>query len=231
MNDDALLDDLVRAGRGEVAGKARVARLRRRVGAAVSAGVTTGIAAGSSASAASAIASVSAVWLKVGAIGALVAAVGGGTAVVIATGSSSEPAPIERAVAAPPPAIDLDPAFEPAVVVEAPVDEPAAIEAPVVGRPVAAPVAAAPIEAPPEPSLGVVLLRRARERLHHDPSETLALVAEHERAYGAFLAQEREVLRIDALSRLGSAEAGERARRFVERYPDSVYRARVANFY
>lgn len=233
MSDDALLDDLVRAGRGEVAGKARVSRLRRRVAGAVSAGVsaglTTGLASGSSASAGSAIASVSAVWLKVGAIGAIVAAVGGGTAAVIATSGSSEPVRVESPVpvrAAP--AIDLDPSVEPAVVVEA-VEEPVALESPpIVVRTPPEPVEEpAPVEPAADRSLGVVLLRRARERLPHDPSETLALVSEHEAAYGAFLAQEREVLRIDALSRLGSPEAAERARRFLERHPESVYRARV----
>jgi hypothetical protein len=228
VNDDDLLDDLVRAGRAEVASRARVTRLRRRVLAGLSAGVATTVAGGS---ASASIAGATAVWLKIGAIGAVLAVAGGGTAAVIAT--RTEPEPVVQAPAEPSAVPPLDP-VETAPIEVPPIDPEPVIEPPVERAPVRV---EPPPEEPPresiiepriEPSLGVLLLRRARERLPNDPSGALSLVEEHQRTYGVFLAQEREVLRIDALSRLGRGdEATERARSFVERHPESVYRARV----
>jgi hypothetical protein len=74
------------------------------------------------------------------------------------------------------------------------------------------------------------LLARARRVVASDPARALQLTAEHARRFSdGVLAQEREVLAIDALSRLGHRDlATARARRFIERYPDSAHRARLA---
>ncbi|MCC6215181.1 MAG: hypothetical protein IT376_09950 [Polyangiaceae bacterium] len=100
-------------------------------------------------------------------------------------------------------------------------------------------------EAPPQPQAGtspsaaakpansgaaeVSLLATAQAALRSDPSRALALVSEHERRFphGA-LVQEREVVRIEALRRLGKAgEARDRASKFERDYPDSAHRRKV----
>jgi hypothetical protein len=73
------------------------------------------------------------------------------------------------------------------------------------------------------------LLTRARRVLLTAPVRALALADEHERSYpaGAFV-QERELLAIDALERLGrKAEAAVRSQRFFVSYPKSAYRKRI----
>jgi hypothetical protein len=74
------------------------------------------------------------------------------------------------------------------------------------------------------------LLARARRVIAVDPERALQLTAEHARRYQTgVLAQEREVLAIDALQRLGHRElAAARAARFIARYPDSAHRLRIA---
>jgi hypothetical protein len=69
------------------------------------------------------------------------------------------------------------------------------------------------------------LLARARRIVASAPARALQLTAEHARRYqDGVLAQEREVLAIDALARLGHRDlAAARARRF-ERYPDAAHR-------
>jgi hypothetical protein len=73
------------------------------------------------------------------------------------------------------------------------------------------------------------LLARARRVVSESPARALQLTAEHARRFqDGVLAQEREVLAIDALSRLGQRDlAAMRARRFVERYPNSAHRVRL----
>lgn len=70
------------------------------------------------------------------------------------------------------------------------------------------------------------LLERARRALSSDPGRALALTKEHARAYPrGVLAQEREVIAIEALKRLGRAgEADSRRGTFEERYPQSAHR-------
>jgi hypothetical protein len=74
------------------------------------------------------------------------------------------------------------------------------------------------------------LLARARRVVASDPARALQLTAEHGRRYqDGVLVQEREVLAIEALQRLGHREmAAARARRFAERYPDSAHRVRLS---
>jgi hypothetical protein len=72
-------------------------------------------------------------------------------------------------------------------------------------------------------------LEQARGALHRgDPGSALRLV---EGSGGGVLAQEREVLSIEALSAAGRhAEAKSRARAFVSRFPESPHNAHVSQF-
>jgi hypothetical protein len=73
------------------------------------------------------------------------------------------------------------------------------------------------------------LLRRAQQALATDPNQALALGSLHaERFPNGLLAQERDVITIDALFRLGRRdEANARARAFLLRYPGSAHAWRV----
>jgi hypothetical protein len=73
------------------------------------------------------------------------------------------------------------------------------------------------------------LLWRARRALDHDPLLTLSLTSDHALRFGADgLTQEREVLVIDALLRLGRrSEAERRTAEFRARFPGSVYVRRL----
>ena len=86
----------------------------------------------------------------------------------------------------------------------------------------------------PPPPLEEDLLERATQALHRDPTEALALADEHARTFGTGrLAQEREVIAIQALSKLGRFDAARaRAQRFLNQYSNSPYAndvARLAN--
>jgi hypothetical protein len=70
------------------------------------------------------------------------------------------------------------------------------------------------------------LLERARRALSSDPNRALALTREHARSYPkGVLAEEREVIAIEALKRLGrGGEADTRRGTFEEQYPESAHR-------
>jgi hypothetical protein len=73
------------------------------------------------------------------------------------------------------------------------------------------------------------LLRRAQEALRDAPARALALVEEHASLYrtGA-LAQERDVIGVEALIRLGRRDqARAAAQRFLDEHPDSPHRGHV----
>jgi hypothetical protein len=119
--------------------------------------------------------------------------------------------PPSAPVASPPPAEAPAPAAEP----------PPVVHAPSAVNPPASPKASGPSEA--------ALLQQAQAALRRDPARSLALTHEHRRRFpkGA-LAQEREVIAIDALSRLGrSGEAGKRAEEFGKEYPGSAHQKKV----
>ena len=73
------------------------------------------------------------------------------------------------------------------------------------------------------------LLTEAQDALARDPRRALALATDHARSYpNGMLAQEREVLAIDALLRLGRrAEAERRATAFGTRWPRSAQGRRI----
>ncbi len=80
----------------------------------------------------------------------------------------------------------------------------------------------------PGPTEGALLLR-ARQELSSDPSDALVLTQEHARRFPAgTLVQEREVLAIEALARLGrSSEARRRLQAFRASFPQSPHVARL----
>lgn len=75
----------------------------------------------------------------------------------------------------------------------------------------------------------ISLLRRAREQLIDAPSQSLVLCRRHQRLYPqGQLAQEREVLMIEALERLARAdEAQNKREQFGKAFPDSPLKSRV----
>jgi hypothetical protein len=87
----------------------------------------------------------------------------------------------------------------------------------------------------PEPSAAgpseADLLGAAQAALAASPARSLSLVGEHARKFPrGLLVQEREVLAIEALSRLGRAqEASARAERFLAAFPRSAHRTKVLN--
>ncbi len=73
------------------------------------------------------------------------------------------------------------------------------------------------------------LLRSARAALANNPRRAYALTQEHKRRFAqGMLGQEREVIAIEALARLGDdSAASDRADQFSKDYPDSPHRDRV----
>jgi hypothetical protein len=73
------------------------------------------------------------------------------------------------------------------------------------------------------------LLERARGALASSPARALALTEQHRTRFpSGVLAQEREVIAIEALKRLGRTdEAARRAADFARRYPGSAYRKKL----
>lgn len=82
--------------------------------------------------------------------------------------------------------------------------------------------------APPPPS-ETQLLAAAQAALNGNPARALQLTAQHQKLFpSGGLTQERQVLEIDALYRLGRAsEADARAQRFIAQHPGSSYARRV----
>jgi len=131
-----------------------------------------------------------------------------------------------------------------AVTARGPEAHPAAPSAPAAPAPVQSEPPAAPAPEAPAPSAAAPAvippafrpaeteaeyLERARGALGKSPALALALANQHRSRfpYGV-LAQEREVIAIEALKRLGrSAEAERRIGDFASRYPNSAYRKKL----
>jgi outer membrane protein assembly factor BamD (BamD/ComL family) len=73
------------------------------------------------------------------------------------------------------------------------------------------------------------LLGQAQAALASNPAEALAATERHRRLFpNGALVQEREVLAIEALSKLGqTARAKARGDRFLRTFPKSAYRSKV----
>lgn len=146
--------------------------------------------------------------------------------------TTSVPAP--RALPSAPKAAVLSPAPQalPAEAIKAPVVEPipeVVAPAPVVTRRVR-PAAPKPVEvqAPAEAPSEIALIKRA-EDLRSQPAQVLRTLDEHARLYPTgMLAQEREVLAIEALLASGQRSAAEaRADRLAAQHPGSAHLRRV----
>jgi hypothetical protein len=118
------------------------------------------------------------------------------------------------------------PALEPGL---APVPAPARVSQEPARDAAPAPQQPATVMAPRASEAELLSLARARLRAG-DFDSALALVSQLERRYPqGTLAQERALLEIRALQGQGlTAQAEQRAARFVERYPDSPYAAALA---
>jgi hypothetical protein len=87
-----------------------------------------------------------------------------------------------------------------------------------------------PSAAAHKPALSeAALLERARAALASDPARALALTRQHQARFpSGVLKQEREVIAIEALRRLGQSKAAsERAGSFEQAFPDSAHRRAV----
>ncbi len=108
-----------------------------------------------------------------------------------------------------------------------PADAPAAVASPAAEAAAPAPVAKqGRLESGADSvKAEAALLEKARALVVSDPSKALSLTREHARRFPrGVLAQEREVIGIEALRRLGrQTEADTRAERFREAYPGSAH--------
>jgi hypothetical protein len=144
------------------------------------------------------------------------------------TGSSSGSPVTSPPAASPAPPAEATPAVPPAAT--APLLEPPVASAPGVRPPASAREGT---QARPSSAANGLpedrLLEKARAALRQDPALSLALTREHQQRFaGGVLTQEREVIAIDALRRLGrSAEADRRAERFEQRYPGSAHQRKL----
>ena len=139
----------------------------------------------------------------------------------------------------PTPAVVPPPASTPTLIASAPATTapPASVETAVPPPSVALPIAthAAPsthasvATPPPDPALEVSLLQDAHDALASSPAAALAKCAEQERLFpSSTVAQEREVIAIDALLRLHrDTEARARAAAFSAHFPGSASQRRV----
>jgi hypothetical protein len=232
------LRGLLRSGKDDLPSAARLEGLAARLGPLLGGAAVGGIgetpapdpvpgpAVPPDPSAAASAASGSTVAAKAIGVGAAVAILVGGAWLLTRPDPVTKTAP---SVAAP---VQQSPAsrIEPSVAAEPP--------APAAEPPPAAPESAAPKASPPaseaarEKASGPsesALLAQAQAALRTDPARALALTREHKRRFpkGA-LAQEREVIAIQALNRMGDGEsARKRAKDFENSYPGSAHRRKV----
>jgi len=115
----------------------------------------------------------------------------------------------------------------PAVLAPNEAPTPAGPPAPSETAPSAAPRAVAPPFRPAESE--AEFLERARGALGQSPAAALSLANQHRARFPAgVLAEEREVIAIEALKRLGrTAEAEQRVEAFARRFPGSAYRKKL----
>lgn len=206
---DPFLSSLLEAGRDDLPDAARMQAIVGKIGSGGGGfGADPTAAATKTATAASALGKGLAVFAVLGAIGG-----------AVLLGRPSE-APV------PPP-----PVMAPSVPASAVTPE----SAPPPPAPSAAlsasstPSVALPRASEDDPEAETLLLRRAQDSLASEPARTLALCREHARRFRrGLLVQEREVLAIDALIRLGrTTDATQRAQAFAAAHPSSPHRRRI----
>ena len=203
------LRHLLRSARQDVGTDAEVARLAARLGPLLGAGAVASVGGG---------AAVSYSATKLAAVALALLAAAGGT-VWLATRPS-----------APPPHVPAPPRVAVPVEVAPPVALPSVVAAPVAPSAAtsATATATARLDKPAQLS-EAELLEQARAALKSDPSRALQRANEHARRFprGA-LVQEREVLAIQALRRLGrDAEAERRAEAFAKAFPGSAFQRQM----
>lgn len=225
--DDPATGDALRsaleAGRAEVPTEAQLDALAAKLGPLIGGGPGGGPPAGPSP-----VAGAAATGGKLlGGLG--IAAAGVAVALLVATPDDPVPprprpapvaeAPVEAPASSLPEGLDVPEDAVPEDV--APPPEPS------IARPRASPRPAPAFEV--DPAAELALLRRSQDALRSDPAAALALTAEHERRFGlGTLGQEREVVAIDALDRLGRDDAARaRAASFRERWPRSAHLRRI----
>jgi hypothetical protein len=218
------LRTLLSAGQGELPDAARLASLAAKLGPMMGPGGGGG-GGGGAAAAKGTVAALGAATVGKVAVVLAVVAVGSVAAWRLGRSPALE-APV--AIASPAPSVSSSPAPAPP---PAPDETPSLVASGAgagAGKSGAS-IAARPPPRPVDPDLEVKLLRRAQDSLATDPSAALALCGEHAQAFPqGLLAQEREVLAIDALVRLGRAdEANARGRRFAATFPASTHLRRV----
>lgn len=156
-------------------------------------------------------------------------ALGGAAAVLAIIGGyllSRGPARVEVAPVPAAPSVSAQPSQE-SEIAPAPPTAPA-LEPPASRREEVKPPTASAKPAAQKPD-EAALLEQARRALATNPTQALALTRRHQALYphGA-LVQEREVIAIEALRRLGrGGQASERANSFEKSFPDSAHRRAV----
>lgn len=229
------LRDLVRECRDDVATPGEIKRLESRLvpliwlpPTAAGPGATAGSGSGAASTTA---ATTSGVAIKTGAaIAIAVGLAGGGLWLSKSTSQSAGgTAPTAEQRQNAPTAVEQSPASEaPAAAPSEPDEQAPPKAAPTTSLPGRSPAAERqPSEATGESESD--LLGRAQAALRADPNRALSLAAEHRRKFpNGVLAQEREVLSIEALERLGRhKEAVSRAEGFLRSFPGSAHRSKV----
>jgi len=206
---------LFQAGIGDVPSDEQLASLAARLGPVLDAPGATGSSV--------------ATGTKVGLVTLGAAGMGVLAWVLASPRPAPSPAPSATVVASrPAPSVEPRPA-EPAVA--PPVAASPEPSGPASSRAEVSPGAERPVVAPPvrPAETEAEFLERARGALGQSPSAALSLANQHRARYpSGVLAEEREVIAIEALKRLGrSAEAERRIEAFSRRYPGSAYRKKL----
>jgi hypothetical protein len=223
--DDAELRALLEAGRDELPSKAQLDGLASKLGPILGPGGSGGHGGAGGAAA------------KVGAGGAMAKVLGALTLAVVVGGGAVQTwrSGTKNATSNSTPMVQSTNAVVAAAPVEAPPAEetpppapsPAVVAAPAPRRlPSPAPSVIAPVD---DSEADVTLVQSAHAALASDPARTLALCAEHARRFpNGLMAQEREVLAIEALVKTGRmSDARARADRFAASYPSSTHLRRI----
>ncbi|MBX3192296.1 MAG: hypothetical protein KF819_35225 [Labilithrix sp.] len=231
----------LRGARADVPDAARMDALAKAIGAAVGGpggggdgGPDAGAGGGGGGGAGGAAVAAGATKI---AIGGIVAVAAVGVAVIVGRGAQGDATvDVDAGVqvasnAVPMPSAAPMPSASASAAPSAPVLDVHALPAASVTAPKAVD-AAAPASASAEardPAEEMKLLRRAQDALASSPAEALARCEEHAKTYPrGGLAEEREVLAVDALLRLGRrSEAESRAARFKAAHPGSAYVRRL----